>query len=81
VLSSLSGRFLFPPNWICLWTVAVFRVRESSRSNGRNQMIRDLLSEIFGIHEELDGGGEPVLVTLAPPIRNRISCGTVLSTW
>jgi hypothetical protein len=37
-------------------------------------MIRDYLLEIFGIHEELYGGGEPVLVTLAPPIRRRRAC-------
>jgi hypothetical protein len=44
-------------------------------------MIQDFLLEIFGIHEELDGGGEPELVILAPPVRNRISCGAVLSSW
>ncbi len=50
--------------------VAVFRVRNWSRSNGPDQLIQDFLLEIFGIHVELDGEGEPVLVTLAPPIRN-----------
>ncbi len=44
-------------------------------------MIRDFLLEIFAIHEKLDGGGEPVHVTSAPPVGNWISCGAVLSSY
>ncbi len=45
-------------------------------------MIQDFLLEIFGVHEEFDGArGETVLITLAPPIRNRMRCGAVLSSW
>jgi hypothetical protein len=44
-------------------------------------MIQDFILENFGIDEQLAGGGEPVLVTLAPLIRNRISSGVALSSW
>ncbi len=35
---------------------AVFRVRKLSRSNGRDQMIRDFLLEIFRIHKQFTTG-------------------------
>jgi hypothetical protein len=45
-------------------------------------MIQDFLLKMFGIYEQfVAGGGEPVLSILAPPIRNRISCGDVLPSW